>query len=178
MTYTAADTMVTNAAYDTATNIKNNLKYSMTTAHADPLANNGVIVNLDVLGNLKSQSNEVKLYMWIINDSATTPTLKIKGCAASPCATVTDFTVEVGGGSAFTANKVIIQEISLVKNAGGTIKVTANGNTADAKDLYHDAALNKLWVQFTFVTEVKLKLGYFQINISKHLLNINFSRKT
>ena len=150
----------------------------MTTAHTDVVANNGVIVNLDVLGNLKTQSNEVKLYMWIINDSAATPTLTIKGCAASPCAVLADFTLEVGGGSAFTANKLIIQEISLVKNPGGTIKVTANGDSANAKDLYHDATNNKLWVQFTFVTQVKLKLSFFHINISKHLLNINFSRKT
>jgi hypothetical protein len=169
VTYSNNDALSSNSAFDTVTNIKTYLTYTMTTADTGITANNGVIVNLDVLSNLKNMANEVKIYMWVINDDAAAAVLKVKGCATSACSNITaDFSVDVGGAKAQDANKVIVQEISLVKNTDGTIKVTLNGDTANAKNVWHDATNNKLWVQFTFVTSAKIKLSTFQLFISKN----------
>ncbi len=171
MTYSNDDAMASDAAFATVTNIKTYLKNSMTTSDTDITANKGVIVNLDVLANLKNMANEVKIYIWIINNDAAAATLKVKGCATSACANITaDFSVDVGGAKAQDANKVIVQEISLVKNSDGTIKLMLNGDSTNAKDLWHDATNNKLWVQFTFLTSLKIKFTTFQLFISKYLI--------
>jgi hypothetical protein len=113
--------------------------------------------------------NELKIYLWITNEDDDNKVLKVKGCATSVCSNIIrDFSVDVGGAKTQVAKKIAIQEISLVKNADGTIKLTLNRDAANAKDIWHDSRNNKLWVQFTFVTSKKIKLSTFQVFISKN----------
>jgi hypothetical protein len=85
VTYSTDDPMASAAVFDTATNIDSYLKYTMTTADTSLTANNVVVLNLDVLGNLKNMNNEVKIYMWVTNDNSADAILKVRGCATSTC---------------------------------------------------------------------------------------------
>jgi hypothetical protein len=171
--FSANDDMANTIGFDTVTNIKSYLKYTMTSADEDTTANSGVIVNLDILGNLKKMENELKIYLWIANEDDENKVLKVKGCATSTCSNIIrDFSVDIGGAKAQVSKKIAIQEISLVKNADGTIKLTLNRDDANAKDIWHDSKNNKLWVQFTFVTSKRIKLSTFQVFISKIIFNL------
>lgn len=168
MTYSMSDALADNPNFISQTNIRSYLLSTITTTHTDLSANNGVIVNLDILRNLKKMENEIKIYMWIANEDTDDKILKVRGCASSTCSSIsTDFSVEVGGSKSQNANKLIIQEISLIKNSDGTIKLTLNGDSTNAKNLWHDSANDKLWVQFTFVNSNKIKLSVFHVFISK-----------
>lgn len=153
-----------------ATNKRQLIVNQMRVKDLNELNNVGVICNLARTSNFVNNTNTIKIYMWVVNPSATSSSFKMFGCSF-PCISYTDFNLRIRGGNIYDQNQLQVEVVTLTKSMlqGNYTRVTLNSYTDFGKDVYFrpefGANSAKLNLLMTFTT-ARIKLSYLQYNFA------------
>lgn len=96
-----------------------------------PESFNGLICNFDLSGNLMTNSNTFKVYLWVMSLSPTaSKQLDINGCdpAGSTCTKDSDFTIPIATPNTYNTNDLKVELITIVKHASNANEATVKIN--------------------------------------------------